>query len=389
VAAAAATIVEHCDWIPAVLTGTTELAGFKRSRCAAGHKALWHAEFGGYPSDVFFLRLSPRLPPLRASLGSATYTSDTPFGTLSPEWAQKLGLSPQTVVAVGAFDAHMGAVGGGISRNKLLKVMGTSTCDIVVSSVANEPERLIAGICGQVDGSVIPGMIGYEAGQSAFGDVYAWFKALLSWPLETLLPALHGISDEVKRDVLARVGDNLIPALEQAALALGPEETVPVALDWMNGRRTPNANQRLTGAITGLRLGTDAPRIYRSLVEATAFGSRAIVECFRAQATRIDGAIAIGGVAKKSRFVMQTIADVMNLEVTVPAGDQTVALGAAMFAAAAAGLYDDVEDAQRAMSSGNDAVYRPEPESARRYDRLYRSYLSLGSFVESEVRGAS
>ena len=387
VADAAVTLLEHCDWIPAVLTGTTQLALFKRSRCAAGHKALWHAQFGGYPSDTFLKQLSPRLPALKATFGTDTFTADTPFGTLSGEWAVKLGLPRDTVVAVGAFDAHIGAVGGGISRNRLLKVMGTSTCDIVVSSPANEPERLVSGICGQVDGSVVPGMIGYEAGQSAFGDVYAWFKTLLAWPLETILPALDGLSDELKRDVAARIAERLIPALEQAAAALPVEETAPIALDWLNGRRTPDANQRLTGAITGLRLGTDAPRIYRSLVEATAFGSRAIVERFRSQGTRIDGAIAIGGVAKKSRFVMQTIADVMNLEVTVPEGDQAVALGAAMFAATAAGVYSQVGDAQRAMSSGIESVYQPDSARAKRYDRLYQDYLALGSFVESESQG--
>ena len=238
-----------------------------------------------------------------------------------------------------------------------------------------------------MDGSVIPGMIGYEAGQSAFGDVYAWFKALLSWPLETILPTLTlaGISAGVKQELAAGIAEKIIPALEQAAAALSIEETVPVALDWLNGRRTPDANQRLTGAITGLRLGTDAPRIYRSLVEATAFGSRAIVERFRAQGTRIDGAIAIGGVAKKSRFVMQTIADVMNLEVTVAAGDQPVALGAAMFAATAAGLYRQVGEAQQAMSSGTESVYRPDPERAKRYDRLYKDYQALGAFVESQL----
>ena len=393
VAAAAVTVIEHCDWVPAVLTGTRDLTRFKRSRCAAGHKGLWHAEFGGYPSDAFFAKLNPRLPALKESLGTETFTSDVPFGTLSAEWASKLGLSRETVVAVGAFDAHMGAVGGGISRNRLLKVMGTSTCDIVVSPAAGQPEALVSGICGQVDGSVIPGMIGYEAGQSAFGDVYAWFKALLSWPLETILPTLAGLSPEISqqmsedmtRVLTARIEERIIPALEQSAAALSLEESAPVALDWMNGRRTPDANQRLTGAITGIRLGTDAPRIYRSLVEATAFGSRAIVERFRAQGTRIDSAIAIGGVARKSRFVMQTIADVMNIEVSVAAGDQPVALGAAMFAATAAGLYRKVEDAQQAMSSGTESVYRPDPDRATRYDRLYQDYSALGAFVEGEL----
>jgi len=389
VEAAAVSIVEHCDWIPAVLTGTTDLARFKRSRCAAGHKALWHAEFGGYPADAFLAALNPKLPALKKTLGTETFTADTAFGTLSPEWAAKfglVGLPREVVVGVGAFDAHMGAVGGGIGRHRILKVMGTSTCDIVVAPRADEPERLVAGICGQVDGSVISGMIGYEAGQSAFGDVYAWFKTLLAWPLETILPTLPGFPAEVKADVAARVAEAIIPALEERAAALPIEESAPLALDWMNGRRTPDANQRLTGAITGLGLGTDAPRIYRSLVEATAFGSRAIVERFRAQGIRIDSAIAIGGVAKKSRFVMQTIADVMNLEVTVGAGAEPVALGAAMFAATAAGLYRRVEEAQRAMSSGTEAVYRPDPERAKRYDHLYQAYLALGAFVENGIK---
>jgi L-ribulokinase len=185
------------------------------------------------------------------------------------------------------------------------------------------------------------------------------------------------------------VTEKILPALEQAAAALSMEDTALIALDWLNGRRTPDANQRLTGAITGIRLSTDAPRIYRSLVEATAFGSLAIVERFRAQGIRIDSAIAIGGVAQKSRFVMQTIADVLNMEVTVPEGDQPVAQGAAMFAATAAGLYRSIGDAQRAMSSGIASVYRPDPERARRYDRLYEEYRALGTFVESGLRGKS
>lgn len=388
VAEAAATILEHCDWIPAVLTGTTDLGSFKRSRCAAGHKALWHAEHGGYPADEFLAQLHPKLPLLKRSFGQDTFTSDTPFGTLSAEWAAKLGLSQNTVVAVGAFDAHMGAVGGGIGPNRILKVMGTSTCDIVVSA-KEQPERLVAGICGQVDGSVIPGMLGYEAGQSAFGDVYAWFKGILSWPLEVILPTLAQLPNGTKRELASDIMDQIIPALEQAATALSSDETVPLALDWLNGRRTPDADQRLMGAVTGLRLGTDAPRLFRSLVEATAFGSRAIVERFREQGTRIDSAIAIGGVAKKSRFVMQTIADVLNLEVTVPAGDQAVALGASMFAAIAAGVYADVGQAQRAMSSGTEHVYRPDPDRAQRYNQVYQEYLRLGAFVEGQLKSMS
>ena len=281
VAEAAVTVLEHCDWIPAVLTGTRDLAKIRRSRCAAGHKAMWHAQFGGYPSDEFLAKLHPRLPRLKASLGTETWTSDLPFGTVCDEWASKLGIPRTTVVAVGAFDAHMGAVGGGIQPYQLLKVMGTSTCDVLLAPRTEKPETLVPGICGQVDGSVLPGAIGYEAGQSAFGDVYAWFKKLLCWPLG-LMPAELGPADPAARERLITAWtDRIIPELERAALAIPPGETAVLALDWMNGRRTPDANQRLKGAITGIQLGTDAPRIYRALVEATAFGSRAIVERFR------------------------------------------------------------------------------------------------------------
>lgn len=383
VAAAGVTVLEHCDWIPAILTGTTELGAIRRSRCAAGHKAMWHKEFGGYPADAFLARLDPRLVPLKASFGTDTWTSDVPFGQLSAEWAGRLGLSTEVVVAVGAFDAHMGAVGGGIGSRRLLKIMGTSTCDITVGPRTDGPEGLVQGICGQVDGSVLPGMIGYEAGQSAFGDVYAWFRKLLAWPLETLLPALAEERGLPVEGLAEAILDRIIPELEKRAMELPAEETALVALDWINGRRTPDANQRLKGAIAGISLGTDAPRIFRSLVEATAFGSRAIVERFRSQGIPIDSAIAIGGVARKNRFVMQTVADVMNLEVAVAAGDQAVALGAAMFAATAAGLHPSVDDAQRAMSSGTEVTYRPDPLQAKRYDSVYREYQRLGAFMEN------
>jgi L-ribulokinase len=383
VARAAVTILEHCDWIPAVLTGTDELGRIKRSRCAAGHKAMWHPEFDGYPSNEFLAGLHPRLPALRATLGRQTFTADVPFGTIAPEWAERLGLPERTVVAVGAFDAHMGAVGGDIRPHHLLKVMGTSTCDMLVVPKTSAPEVLVGGICGQVDGSILPGAIGYEAGQSAFGDVYAWFKQLLAWPLVAVLP---GAADE--GSVAALVGlvmDRIIPELEKAAAAIPPGTSSVIALDWLNGRRTPDADQRLKGAIAGLNLASDAPRIYRALVEATAFGSRAIVERFRSQGIRIDGVIGIGGVAKKSRFAMQVLADVLDMTIEVRAGEQAVALGAAMFAATAAGLHPSVEEAQRAMSSGTEATYRPDPDRARLYDALYRDYLALGSFVEKEL----
>jgi len=384
VAGAADTILEHCDWMPAVLTGCENLAAMRRSRCAAGHKAMWHADYGGYPADEFLAGLHPRLPALKASLGHDTFTTDTPFGTLCREWATRLGLPRETVVAVGAFDAHVGAVGAGIRPHRLVKVMGTSTCDVLVVPKGRDPEKLVQGICGQVDGSVVPGAIGYEAGQSAFGDVYAWFRRLLAWPLDAILPSLPGDPD-VKKTFADGILERIIPSLEKAALEIPPEESAALALDWMNGRRTPDANQRLKGAIAGISLGTDAPRIYRALVEATAYGSRAIVERFRGEGIRIDGAIAVAGVARKSPFVMQTVANVMDMEIEVPAGDQAVALGAAMFAATAAGVHAGIAEAQRVMSSGTERVYRPDLQQAKRYDALYARYLRLGAFVQREL----
>src|SRR2546421_3271560 len=384
VAEAAGTILEHCDWMPAVLTGCEDLSMIRRSRGAAGHKAMWHADFGGYPADEFLARLHPRLPALKVSLGRETFTTDTPFGTLSREWAARFGLPRETVVAVGAFDAHVGAVGAGIRPHRLVKVMGTSRWDVLVVPKGKTPEKLIQGICGQVDGSVVPGAIGYEAGQSAFGDVYAWFKRLLAWPLEAILPSLPG-DPAAKKALADGILDAMIPSLEKAARELDLEESAVLALDWMNGRRTPDANQRLKGAIAGISLGTDAPRIYRALREATAYGSRAIVERFPPEGIRIDGAIAIAGVARKSPFVMQTVANVMNMEIEVPAGDQAVALGAAMFAAMAAGVHASVDEAQRVMSSGTETVDRPDPEQAKRDDALYAQYLRLGAFVQREL----
>jgi L-ribulokinase len=388
-ARAAVTVLEHCDWIPMVLTGTDDLARVKRSRCAAGHKAMWHASFGGYPADEFLSRLHPKLPALKATFGTETYTADVPFGRLAAEWAQRLGLPDDAAVSVGAFDAHMGAVGGNIRPHQLVKVMGTSTCDVMIvpgdvsGSAADAP--YVAGICGQVDGSVLPGAIGYEAGQSAFGDVYAWFKDLLSWPLRAILPTLPGI-EPAAADRLARsISDRIIPELEAAARAIPPSKTGPLALDWLNGRRTPDADQRLKAAIAGLDLGSDAPRIYRALVEATAYGARAIVERFRGHGVRIDGAIAIGGIPRKSPFIMQIMADVLDMAIEVPSAEQPVALGAAMFAATAAGLYPAIEDAQRAMSPGLEIAYHPDPERATLYSALYRDYLALGGFVENQL----
>ena len=333
-----------------------------------------------YPLTNNWKALDPLLDGITDRLFSDTYTSDQAAGTLSPAWAKRLGLSTEVVVGVGAFDAHMGAVGGEIQPYALSRIMGTSTCDILVAPNQEMGDTLVKGICGQVDGSVVPGMLGMEAGQSAFGDVYAWFRELIAWPLRHVLP-----EDVAGRQPLIDAAiDRIIPKLNEQAALLSPSETSELALDWMNGRRTPDANQALKGALFNLNLGSDAPRIFRALVEATCFGSRAIVERFRNEGVPIQEIIGLGGVAKKSPFVMQTLADVLNMPIKVARSEQTCALGAAMFAATAAGIYPDVLAAQQAMGQGFESEYFPREEYVQLYEKRYQQYLVAGNWVEQQ-----
>ena len=374
--------VEHCDWIPFLLTGGTHVADMKRSRCAAGHKGLWAAEYGGLPPDEFFASLDPLLKGFTERLYKDTYTSDQSAGTISADWAIRLGLPTNVVIGVGAFDAHMGAVGGQIEPYHLSKVMGTSTCDILVASAADLEDTLVKGICGQVDGSVIPGMVGLEAGQSAFGDTYAWFKNLLSWPLQNILSDTKLIDARTAEALKNEVADKILFELSKQAAALPIEEKAELSVDWLNGRRTPDANQLLKSAITGLSLGSDAPRIFRALVESTCFGAKAIVERFNAEGIPVKGLIGIGGVAKKSRYIMQMMADILQMPIRIHQFEHTCALGAAMFAATAAGIYTKVEDAMAAMGGGFDAVYYPDEERAAIYEKRYNEYKQLSAYIE-------
>jgi L-ribulokinase len=377
--------VEHCDWITAILTGNTNPLEIKRSRCAAGHKAMWHEDFRGLPDEKFLTKLDPLLTGLRERLYNETFTSDIEAGNLCAEWAGKLGLSENVKVGVGTFDAHSGAVGGEAKPYHLVKVMGTSTCDMIVAPKSEVGKKLVAGICGQVDGSIVPGLIGLEAGQSAFGDIYAWFSKLILWPVNEIIANMKWLDNSIKSRLIEETSDKIIAELSRQAESLSIEETSIVALDWMNGRRTPDANQALKGAITGLSLGSDAPKIFKALVEATAFGSRMINERFISEGIRIDGVIAIGGVAKKNPFVMQIVADVLNMPIKVASSDQTCALGSAMAASVVAGIHKDVSSAQKVMGGGFEKEYHPDPVRAKKYETLYRKYKELGSFVEKGV----
>ncbi|HSO87999.1 MAG TPA: ribulokinase [Draconibacterium sp.] len=376
--------VEHCDWIPAILTGNINPKTLKRSRCAAGHKAMWHEAFDGLPSEEFLVALDPLLSGLRDRLFKETYTCDISAGKLTPEWAEKLGLSTDVFVGVGAFDAHLGAVGAEIEPYYLSKVMGTSTCDMLIAPLEEVGDKLVNGICGQVDGSIVPGMLGLEAGQSAFGDIYAWFKRVLEWPLQNILSETKLIDEATRQNLIDETSDKIIAKLSEEAAKIPIAESGIVALDWMNGRRTPDANQALKGAIAGINLGSDAPRIFRALVEATAFGSKAINDRFISEGVRIDGVIALGGVAKKSPFVMQIVADVLNMPIKVARSEQACALGSAMAAAVVAGIYANTAEAQKKMGGGIETEYHPIPENVEKYKPLYEQYKKFGKLIEFE-----
>lgn len=385
VCSAAYSWIEHCDWMPSLITGVILPEKVLRSRCAAGHKSMWSEKWDGLPSEEFFTTLDPRLSGYRARLYSETFTSDLKIGNLTAQWAERLGLSVDVAVGVGGFDCHFGAVGGEVTPNVLARAIGTSTCDIMVASYEQIGNKLIPGICGQVDGSVIPGYIGLEAGQSAFGDVYAWFKKVVAWPLENILSKSTIIDAQTRDKILTETLDQIIPTLSLEAMLIPIEESAIIAVDWMNGRRTPDATQEVTGSITGLKLGSTAPKIFRALVEATAFGSKAIVERFEREGVEIKEIIGLGGVAKKSPFVMQTLADVLNMPIKVARTEQTCAFGAAMFASVVAGIYSKVEDAQKAMGKGFEKEYFPNQANAEKYAEIYLKYLKIGEFTEKEL----
>ncbi len=371
------TWVEHCDWIPFLLTGGKNIRDLKRGICAAGHKALWAESFGGYPPEGFFSSWDPLLTGFVSRLGTRTFTADQSAGTLCQAWATRLGLSTRVAVGIGAFDAHMGAVGGQIEPYHLSKVMGTSTCDMLVAPVGEVAGTLVRGICGQVPGSVIPGMMGMEAGQSAFGDTYAWLRDLLLWPLSRLRAGGEARPEEGLRETL-------IDRLNEEAMKLDPASCTEISVDWLNGRRTPDANQDLRAALAGLNLGTGAPELFRALAEGTCFGARAIVDRFVSQGIPVRGLIGIGGVARKSPFIMQMMADTLDMPLRIHRSGQTCAAGAAMFAATVAGIYPEVGEAMRAMGQGFEKEYVPHPSRTGIYRQRYQKYLALGRFISEE-----
>lgn len=366
-------IIEHCDWMPALLTGNLKPEDVKRSRCAAGHKGMWAAEWGGYPSQGYLSALDALFDGFASRLSNETYTNDVSVGKLTQEWAERLGLSVGIDVSVGIIDAHAGAIGAGIKANTMVKIIGTSTCDIVVTSKEDIDDNLIPGISGQVDGSVMPGLIGLEAGQSAFGDVYAWLSDILSWSLD-LLP------ENEKETVIRKI----LPKLTEEAEKLPIAENDLIASDWLNGRRTPFADQTLKGGVAGLTLGISPAQLFKSFVEATAFGSHAIMEHLEKEGVKVTEVIGVGGISLKSPYVMQTLSDIMGVPIKVASTQQAGALGAAMCAAVSAGLFQSIEQAQDVLGQGNLAVYTPREENRDVYNALYAKYKEFGEYLQGD-----
>ncbi|MCR6720058.1 MAG: ribulokinase [Chitinophagaceae bacterium] len=372
------TWVEHCDWMPFLLTGQTDARKLKRNVCAAGHKALWAAEHGGFPSASYLRSVDPLLEIYAGRMDPDVYTADGAAGCLSEEWAQRLGLSASVKVGIGAIDAHVGALGAQIEPGYLTRIIGTSTCDMLVVPKAQFGNKFVRGICGQVNGSIIPGMVGLEAGQSAFGDVYAWFRELLLWPVRQAGTAISNES-------AAEIENTLLRKLDEAAAAIVTNDNSALAIDWFNGRRTPDANFLVKAAIAQLNIGTTAPEIYASLVEATCFGAKRIVERLVEEGVEVKGIIGVGGIARKSPYVMQMMADVLGMPIRVSRSSQICAAGAAMLAATIAGIYRNVQEAMQAMGAGFDKTYEPNATKADLLNRRYKKYITLCKMAEKNL----
>lgn len=363
---AAHTWVEIADWIPAVLCGTQHPDRIRRGICAAGHKGLFHRSWGGYPEADFLAAVDRGLVRIRKTLPSTAFTIDQPAGSLCAEWARRLGLPEGVPVAVGALDAHLGAVGSGIGAGTLVKIIGTSTCDMIV---APKSQRLpyVPGICGIVPGSILPGFHGLEAGQSAVGDIFNWFVSVVN-------PEGHG---EMGHAVFSR-----------RAARLKAGESGLLALDWNNGNRTVLVDQRLTGQIVGQSLSTTPAEIYRALVEATGFGALAIIDRFEEYGVKVRRVIGCGGIAEKNPFLMQTYADITGRPIMVSRSTQTCALGAAMAGAVCGGAHPSFAAAARAMTGVKRKVFTPDAMNRKTYKKLFSLYMDLhDAFGKSRWRG--
>lgn len=372
--------VEHCDWIPGLLTGNTRPDQMYRCSCAAGHKALWHSDFEGLPPKECLGKLDPSMAEIIEHYGTSPRPASWKVGVITEEWAKKLGLSNRVIIGGSSLDAHAGAVGAGVGPGILVKVVGTSTVDMLIEKRENLRGSDLKDCCGQAEDSIVPGYVGIEAGQAAFGDLYSWYKRLLMWPTEHMLSHVEGLSAGQRKKILSGMRDSLLDEL--CAQAQKEEQEDLVVVDWFNGRRYPMINEDVKGAVNGLTLGTTAVQLFRAIVLSTVLGSRRIFDSFTTRGIAIKEVITVGGIAKKSPLVMQMMADVLKRPIKVARSEQACAQGAAMYAAVASGCYKSLPDAQEKMFEGFEKIYMPEEKNFSKYDILYKKYLTLGCHVE-------
>ncbi|MDC7289072.1 ribulokinase [Blautia schinkii] len=377
--------VEHVDWIAGVLTGNTLPETIAHCSCAAGHKALWNSEFKGLPERETLSSMDPYLGMIYDRYSQKPKHAGENIGTLCKEWADKLGLSENTVIGMGSFDAHAGAVGVGITEKTMVKVVGTSTVDMMIVKPNTVSGKNSKAYCGLAEDSIIPGFMGVEAGQSAFGDTYAWLKRFLTWPLESFDIPEEILGKEAKGRLSQYLCVQMLRELENQAMELQEDELT--ALDWFNGRRYPRLNESITSSITGLTLSTMPPSVYRALVRATVFGSRRIYDSLKNLGIDIQRIICVGGIAQKSSYIMQTLCDSLNVPIMVSAETQSCARGAAIYAAVASGLYEDISEAQKELCEEYHPTYHPDKENGRILEKKYRLYCALGDVTEKRLLG--
>ena len=372
--------VEHSDWIPGLLAGKTAPNVICRNATGAGHKAYWHSDFGGLPARKVLEQLDPYLAQI-ADGYTEPRKAGTVIGTITEEWANELGINPAAVVGVGVFDAHAAAIGAGISPRYLVKVIGTSTVDMMVEVRDTLRGKEITELCGQAEDSIIPGYIGIESGQAAFGDMFSWFRKILMWSVNDFLNQTEELTEQEKEILKTNYYRKLIARIEAEASNLEPDMDL-TALDWLNGRRYPKTNNKVKCMLNGLNLGTTAPQIYAALSQAAVFGSKRIFDTFITRGVQIEGVIVVGGIAKKSPYIMQMLADSIQRPILVSNDDQCSASGAAICAATAAGFYQSILEANKKMAMGFCKKYIPNPENAEKYGTLYRKYLNLARHQE-------
>ena len=382
----ARSVIECSDYITATLTGTTDPAQNRMGHCNASQKMFWSEDWGGFPPEEFFASLDEALVPILRTMNANKYTCDKPYGTISAKWADELGLNHDVIIGCGNVDSHQGAIGAGVAYKTAMINLGTSGCCMFVIPHEQLQGRIIDGVFGQADSCILPGLVGFEVGLSAFGDAYAWLRRTLAYPTVEILAKSDKVDPATREQLVAEMMDNILVKLGEDAAKLPHREDAPFATDWFNGRRSPAPNQNLWGSLLGLRLSTGAPELYYAIVEATALAMKTIVDHLRERGIDFDSFIGVGGISQKSPFVMQMLADAIGKDIHVSECKQSCALGSAICASVVAGIYPTIEDAQRALCSPIIRTYSPDAEHRALLEKRHALYRAAGVFTESLIK---